>query len=63
MIKCQGAGVTPPIKHLALDLSSGHDLTVGWREPHIRLCADNAESARDSLSFPLSLLLPCSLAL
>ena len=40
-------------KHLALDLGSGHDLTVHEFEPCVRLCADSDEPAGDSLS-PLS---------
>ena len=41
-------------KHPTLDFSSGHDLTVREFEPRIRLCANNAEPARDSLSPSLS---------
>ena len=37
-----------------LDFGSGHDLTVGGFEPHIRLSADSAEPAWDSLSPSLS---------
>ena len=37
-----------------LDLGSGHDLTVHEIEPHIRLCADGAEPAWNSLSPSLS---------
>ena len=35
---------------------SDHDLTVHGFEPHIRLCADIAEPAWESLSFSLSAL-------
>ena len=45
------------IKHLTLDLSSGHDLAVCGIEPRIRLCTESTESAWDSLSLPPSLLL------
>ena len=36
------------VKHLILDFSSGHDLTVHEFEPHI--CAVSTEPAWDSLS-------------
>ena len=51
-------------KHLALDLSSGHDLTVHEFESHVGLCADSTESAWDSLSPFLSAPPPhaCSLS-
>ena len=47
-----GAWVAQLIKHLTLDFSSGHDLTVRGFEPHIGFCADSVEPAWDSL--PLS---------
>ena len=31
------------VKRLTLDLSSGHDLTVGEFEPFLGLCADSSE--------------------
>ena len=43
------------VKHLTLDLGSGHDLTVGEFEPRVGLWADSAEPAWDSLPLPLSL--------
>ena len=43
------------VKHLTLDLGSGHDLVVHEFEPYIRFCADSADPAWDSLSPPLSL--------
>ena len=43
------------VKHLTLDLSSGHDLLVHRIEPHFGLCADSEEPAWDSLSPSLSL--------
>ena len=47
------------VKHLTLDLGSGHDLRVHEFKPHIAgLCADSAESAWDSLSLPLSVFPP-----
>ena len=41
-----------------LDFGSGHDLTVHETEANVRLCTDMVESAWDSLSLFLSLLLP-----
>ena len=35
------------VKRQTLDFGPGHDLTVCGIEPHIRLCADNAEPAWD----------------
>ena len=58
--KAQGAWVVQLVEHLTLDFGSGHDLTVCELEPHIGLQADSAESAWDSLSLSLSLLLSCS---
>ena len=54
------------VKHLTLDLSSGHDLIVRGIEPHVGLCADSSEPAWDSLSLSapaLSLSLSPSLCL
>ena len=45
------------VKHLTLDFSSGHDLTLREIEPLMGICADSTEPAWDSLS-PLSLPLP-----
>ena len=61
----RGAWVAQSVKHLSLDFSSGHDLTVRGIKPHVRLCTDSAEPAWNSLSLLLSLPLPhsCSLAL
>ena len=42
------------VKCLALGFGSGHDLTVPGFEPSIRLSADSAELAWDSLSPSLS---------
>ena len=47
------------VKYLTLDFSSGHDLMVQELKPHVRLCADRAEPAWDSLVLCLSLPLPC----
>ena len=59
--------VAESVECLTLDLDSGHDLAVREFKPHIRLCADRADPAWDSLSLPLSLsappLLVCSLSL
>ena len=38
------------VKHLTLDFGSGRDLMVCEFEPRVRLCADSAEPAWDSLS-------------
>ena len=46
----RGAWVAP-----TLDFGSGRDLTVHEIEPYIRLCADSAKPAGDSLSLLLSL--------
>ena len=46
------------VECLTLDFGSGRDLTVGEFEPLIRLCADSAESAWDSLSPSFSAPLP-----
>ena len=46
------------VKHPTTDFGSGHDLMVHEIEPHIRLCADSAEPAWDSLSPSLSALPP-----
>ena len=51
------------VKHLALDFSSGHDLTVCKIEPHVWLCADSEEPAWDSLSLSTPPLLVLSLSL
>ena len=51
------------VRRLTLDLSSGHDLTVGGFEPHVGLHSDSVEPGWGSLSLPLSLLLPCSYSL
>ena len=45
-----GAWVAQSVKHLTLDFSSGHDLTVHEFEPHIRLCTDSVGPASDSVS-------------
>ena len=39
---------------LTLDFSSGHDLMVCELEPRVRLCADSAKPAWDSLCVSLS---------
>ena len=59
-LKLQGWGtwVAQSVKHLTLDLGSGHDLTVHEFEPCVQLFADSAEPAKNSLS--PSLPLPCS---
>ena len=51
--------VGPP----TLDFSSGHDLAVQGIQPHIRLCADRAESAWNPLSLALSALPLCFFSL
>ena len=60
----QGAWVAQSVKHLTLDFSSGHNLTVPGIEPGVELHADSAEPAWYSLSLSsLSLPLPNSCAL
>lgn len=49
-----GAWVARSLKHLTLDLCSGHDLMVEI-EPHMGLHANSVEPAWDLLSPPLSL--------
>ena len=41
------------VEHLALDFRPGHELEVRGIEPHVRLHADYAEAAWDSLSLAL----------
>ena len=53
-----GVWVTQSVRHPALDLGSGLDLTVHEIQPHVGLCTDSVEPARDSLSPSLSLSLP-----
>ena len=43
------------VKSLTLDAGSGHDLRVHGIKPCVRLCADSAKPAWDSLSPSLSL--------
>ena len=43
-----------PVKRPTLGVGSGHDLTVREFESLVRLCADSAEPAWDSLSVSLS---------
>ena len=50
--------VAQSVKGPTLDFGSGHDYTVHGIEPHIKLCANSAEPAWDSLS--PSAPLPCS---
>ena len=52
-----GAWVAQSVKHLTLDVDSGHDLEVRGFEPQVGLCADSVEPAQDSLSPSLSLCL------
>ena len=47
--------MTQSVKRLTLNSGSGHDLMVQEFEPHLKLCADRAEPAWDSLSPSLSL--------
>ena len=64
--KSWGAWVAQSVKHLTLDLGSGHDLTACETEPlpPIWLCADGRKPAWDSLTFsaPLLLTFMCMLA-
>ena len=53
--KCpRGAWVARLVKHPTLGFGSGQDLKVHEFEPHVRLFADGAEPAWDSLSPSLS---------
>ena len=64
----RGARMAQSIARPALDLGSGHALTVGEIEPHVRLCAHSTGPAWDSLlpflsaSPPLMLFLSLSLS-
>ena len=49
-----GAWVAQLVKPLTLGFGLGHSLTVCEFEPHVRLHADSAEPAWDSLSPSLS---------
>ena len=59
----RGAWVFQSGNHLTLNFSSGHDLMGHGIELHIRLCADSAKPAWDSLSPSLPLLCNYSLSL
>ena len=50
MVQQRDAWVAQLVKHPTLGFGSHHDLTLVEIEPHIGLCADNAEPAWDSLS-------------
>ena len=56
----RGAWVAQWVKHLALDFSSGHGLTVGGIEPRIRM---KAHSLLSTLSLSLSLSAPLKFSL
>ena len=47
-----------PVKRPTLGVGSGHDLTVREFESLVRLCADSAEPAWDSLSPSVSAPIP-----
>ena len=49
-----GAWAAQSAERLTFGFRSGHDLTIGGFEPHIRPCTDSVEPAWDSLSLPLS---------
>ena len=55
--------MTQPIKCLAFDFGSCHDLTVHEFELCIGVCVDSLDLAWDSLSLPLSLSASASLVL
>ena len=59
VVKERLAWVPGWLSRLSVRFGPGHDLTVCGFEPHIRLCADSAEPASDSLSLPLFLPLSC----
>ena len=52
MTASRGTWVAQSVKHLTLDFSSGHDLTVREFKPCIGLHAGRAEPAWDSLFLP-----------
>ena len=54
----RGTWVAQSVKLLTLSFCSGHDLIVRGFEPRIRLCALTAISLLETLSVPLSMLLP-----
>ena len=58
-----GTWVAQSVKHLTLDFSSSHDLTVRGMEPGIWLCADSVEPAWDYIAPFLSVPPPCVLSL
>ena len=49
-----GTCVAQSLKHLILDFSSGHDLTVRGVKPRIGVCTNSVEPAWYSLSPSLS---------
>ena len=55
-----GTWVALSVECPTLDFGSGHDLVAGEFGPCVRLRADSAEHAWDSLSSTLSLSLPLS---
>ena len=55
--------MTHSVKRLALDFTSGHDLTLHEFEPCIRLLTGRAEPVWDSLSVPPLLVFSLSLSL
>ena len=50
----RGTWVAQSVKRPTLDFGSDHDLMVSEFKPHIRLCADSAGTAWDSLSSSVS---------
>ena len=56
-----GTCVVQLVERPTLVFSSGHDLTVLEFKPRVRLCADSADPALDSLSHSLSV--PVSVSL
>ena len=53
--KSRGTWAAQVVKCLTLDLGSGQDLTICGIKARVRLCADSAGSAWDSVSLSLSL--------
>ena len=62
-MKMWGTWVAQLVKHLTLDIGSGHNLIVCEIEPHVGLHTDNAQPAWDSLSFSLNLTPACACSL
>ena len=63
MIDCRGSRVAQSVKHLTLDLGSGHGLAVRGFKAHIGLSVDGAEAAWGPVSPSLWPSPACALSL